>query len=238
MSVFLLNQELSFPSPELADPTGLLAIGGDLRPERLLLAYVNGIFPWYNRDEPILWWSPDPRLVLFPSKLHISKRLMRTFRSNRFQITFDAAFERTIRACGESRLEKGEDTWLNEDMIQAYSKLHHMGFAHSAEAWMDNQLVGGLYGVAIGQVFYGESMWTKVTDASKVAFVTLVQRLMEWDFQLIDCQVTTNHLMSFGAEEIPRRLFLKLLNKYIRLSNKSPSKTWRNDSQRPVGVFA
>lgn len=228
MPVFLLSSELSFPSPEMADTTGLLAIGGDLRPERLILAYVNGIFPWYNADEPILWWSPDPRLVLFPSKLHVSKRLKRTLSSNRFQITFDKAFEQTIRACGESRLAKGEDTWLNEDMIQAYITLHEMGFAHSTETWLNGELVGGLYGVAIGQVFYGESMWTKVTDASKTAFVTLVHKLVEWDFQLIDCQVTTTHLLSFGAEEIPRSLFLKLLHRYVRLKNTAPAASWKD----------
>lgn len=236
MSIFLLNQEISFPPPELADPTGLLAIGGDLRPERLILAYVNGIFPWYNADEPILWWSPNPRLVLFPSKLHISRKLQRTIRSNRFQITFDAAFEQTIMACGESRLAKGEETWLNSDMIQAYMALHERGIAHSAEAWLNHELVGGLYGVAIGQVFYGESMWTRITDASKTAFVRLVQKLMEWDFQLIDCQVTTTHLLSFGAEEIPRRLFLKLLHKYVRLRNTAPMGRWMNETVQPVDM--
>jgi leucyl/phenylalanyl-tRNA--protein transferase len=233
MSVFLLSSELSFPSPTLADDTGLLAIGGDLRPERLVLAYVNGIFPWYNADEPILWWSPDPRLVLFPAKLHISRRLQRTLRSKRFQITFDTAFEQTIRACAGSRLEKGEDTWLNEDMVQAYMALHERGIAHSAEAWLNRELVGGLYGVAIGRVFYGESMWARVTDASKTAFVTLVQQLIQWGFQLIDCQVTTRHLMSFGAEEIPRRLFLQLLRKYVRLQNTAPVRTWNVFSQIP-----
>lgn len=230
MPVFLLNSELSFPSPHLADATGLLAIGGDLRPERLILAYTNGIFPWYNANEPILWWSPNPRLALFPPKIHISQRLRRTLRSNHFQITFDTSFEQTIRACAESRLTKGEDTWLNEDMIQAYIALHKMGFAHSAEAWLNEELVGGLYGVAIGQVFYGESMWTQVKDASKVAFVTLVQKLIEWGFQLIDCQVTTAHLLSFGAEELPRTLFLKLLNKYVRRKNKAPAANWNDDS--------
>ncbi|MEZ0329565.1 MAG: leucyl/phenylalanyl-tRNA--protein transferase [Dissulfuribacterales bacterium] len=238
MSVFLLNQEINFPPPELADATGLLAIGGDLRFERLILAYVNGIFPWYNADEPILWWSPNPRLVLFPAELHVSKRLKRTLRANRFQITFDAAFEQTIRACGESRLAKGEDTWLNEDMIQAYITLHQMGIAHSVEAWFQNELAGGLYGVAIGQVFYGESMWTKVTDASKTAFVTLVQRLMKWDFQLIDCQVTTTHLLSFGAKEIPRSLFLKLLHKYVRLRNTAPIGCWMNETVQPIDMSA
>lgn len=237
MSVFLLSSELSFPSPAMADSTGLLAIGGDLRPERLILAYVNGIFPWYNADEPILWWSPNPRLVLFPSKLHISRRLQRTLRSNRFQITFDTAFEQTIRACGESRLAKGEDTWLNSDMIQAYMALHERGIAHSAEAWLNQELVGGLYGVAIGQVFYGESMWARVTDASKTAFVTLVKKLMEWDFQLIDCQVTTTHLLSFGAEEIPRSLFLRLLHKYVRLQNTAPVRSWSNAHIQNTGAF-
>jgi len=226
MSVFLLSQELSFPSPELADDTGLLAIGGDLRPERLVLAYVNGIFPWYNANEPILWWSPNPRLVLFPHKLHVSKRLGRILRSCAFHITFDVAFEQTIRACAESRLEKGEETWLNEDMVQAYIELHKRGLAHSTEAWLNHEVVGGLYGVTIGQVFFGESMWTKVDNASKVAFVTLVQQLIQWGFQLIDCQVTTRHLISFGAEEIPRSLFLRLLHRYVRLKNTAPMGRW------------
>ncbi len=230
MPIFLLSSELSFPSPNLADATGFLAIGGDLRPERLILAYLNGIFPWYNAEEPILWWSPNPRLVLFPSDLHVSKRLKRTLRSNRFQITFDSAFEQTIKACGESRLARGEDTWLNKDMIQAYITLHEMGLAHSAEAWLNGELVAGLYGVAIGQVFYGESMWTKVTDASKTAFVTLVHKLVEWNFQLIDCQVTTTHLLSFGAKEIPRTLFLQLVHKYVRLKNKAPTVSWNSDT--------
>ncbi|MEJ5365343.1 MAG: leucyl/phenylalanyl-tRNA--protein transferase [Desulfosoma sp.] len=211
MAIFSLNQELAFPPPELAEPDGLLAIGGDLSPRRLLLAYRLGIFPWYAPGTPILWWSPDPRLVLFPDELKISHSLRRVLKKGRFQVTFDAAFREVIEACALVRVGKGEETWLVPEMIEAYHRLHRLGAAHSVESWLDGTLVGGLYGVALGRVFFGESMFSLVSDASKVALVHLVERLKAFDFAFIDCQVTTAHLKRMGAREIPRSEFLKRL---------------------------
>ncbi len=212
MSVFILTHELIFPSPELAEPDGLLAVGGDLRPERLLLAYKNGIFPWYNPGEPILWWSPDPRLVLFPGELHVPRRLKRSMRRNPYMITMDKAFYQVILGCRETRRE----TWITDEMVEAYSNLHTLGYAHSIEAWEGSRLVGGLYGVLIGKVFFGESMFMKAKDASKIAFVKGVELLQGLGVRLIDCQVETKHLMRFGARPIPRSEFLKLLNRWTR----------------------
>lgn len=209
------NPEQDFPlvSQALREPDGLLAIGGCLSPERLLNAYRHGIFPWYNHDEPILWWSPDPRLVLFPDKLIISSSLRKTLRKNIFSITFDQAFNEVITACAAPRKDSA-GTWITEEIKAAYNQLHQAGFAHSVEAWIGDELAGGLYGVTLGQVFLGESMFHTRTDASKVAFATLVQQLRYWDYQLIDCQVHTKHLTSFGAEEIDRNHFIKLLDQY------------------------
>ncbi len=200
----------------LREPDGLLAVGGCLSTERLLNAYRRGIFPWYNPDEPILWWSPDPRLVLFPDKLIVSRSLRKTIHKNSFTVSFDKAFSQVIAACAEPRKDS-EGTWITTDINQAYIDLHHQGFAHSVEVWFNDELVGGLYGVALGQVFFGESMFHTKTDASKVAFVSLVEQLKTWDYQLIDCQVHTNHLESLGAEEIDRRAFVKLLEQYCDL---------------------
>jgi leucyl/phenylalanyl-tRNA--protein transferase len=207
--------EQDFPSltKALREPDGLLAIGGCLSEKRLLNAYRHGIFPWYNPDEPILWWSPDPRLVLFPDKLIVSRSLRKTLRKNIFSVTFDQAFSDVITACAEPRQESS-GTWITEDINQAYNVLHQRGFAHSAEAWLDGELVGGLYGVAIGRVFFGESMFHTKTDASKVVFASLVEQLKAWDYQLIDCQVHTTHLASFGAVNCRRNNFIKLLNQY------------------------
>lgn len=209
------NPEQDFPlvSQALREPDGLLAIGGCLSPKRLLNAYRHGIFPWYNHDEPILWWSPDPRLVLFPDKLIISSSLRKTLRKNIFSVTFDRAFNQVITACAAPRKDSA-GTWITEEIKTAYNQLHQAGFAHSIEAWDGDELVGGLYGVTLGQVFLGESMFHTRTDASKVAFAVLVQQLKYWDYQLIDCQVHTKHLASFGAEEIDRDYFVKLLDQY------------------------
>ena len=197
----------------LHEPDGLLAIGGCLSQKRLLTAYRRGIFPWYNPGEPILWWSPDPRLVLSPDKLLVSRSLRKTLRNKRFSVTFDQAFSEVIAACAKPRKESA-GTWITNDIAQAYNELHQSGFAHSAEAWLDGELVGGLYGVALGRVFFGESMFHTQTDASKVVFATLVEQLKAWDYQLIDCQVHTKHLARFGAVNCDRSYFVKLLNQY------------------------
>lgn len=211
MPVFQLSDKIGFPPPHLAEREGLLAIGGDLSVSRLLMAYRMGIFPWYLEDDPIIWWSPDPRLVLYPKEYRISRRLKRRIRKGDFVVTFDRAFERVISECAEVREENGQGTWIVPEMKTAYCKLHVAGFAHSAETWQDGELVGGLYGVSLGRSFFGESMFTRTSDASKVAFAALVGQLERWGFSLIDCQVKTEHLMRFGAREIPRRHFLKQL---------------------------
>lgn len=212
MPVFRLNSTaLTFPDPSLADARGLLAVGGDLSAERLLLAYRHGIFPWYGEGEPILWWSPDPRCVLFPAEVHISRRLRRTMAQLPFRISCNRVFARVIADCADVRLAAGEATWLVTEMQAAYLQLHHMGYAHSVEAWQGERLVGGLYGLAIGPFFFGESMFSRVRDASKVVLVTLADFLGRAGFELIDCQVTNPHLLSLGAREIPRRDFLARL---------------------------
>lgn len=207
MPVYRLSDELVFPHPSLAEPSGLLAVGGDLSPERILLAYAHGIFPWYSDPDPILWWSPDPRLVLFPGELKVSRSLMRTLKKQVFDVTVDAAFSKVIRACGQTR----DETWITEEMIEAYEGLHRLGCAHSVETFFEGGLVGGLYGVALGKAFFGESMFSVMSDASKVALVCLVEYLSERGYELIDCQVSTDHLKRLGAREIPRKEFLDLL---------------------------
>lgn len=204
-----------FPALDKAlhEPNGLLALGGCLSPQRLLNAYRHGAFPWFNPGEPILWWSPDPRLVLFPEQLLISRSLNKTLRKNPFEIRFDAAFEQVIDACAAPR-SYTSGTWITEEMHHAYLELHTLGVAHSCEAWIDNELVGGLYGIAIGKVFFGESMFHRKTDASKVAFVHLVSQLQNWGYELIDCQVSSDHLLSLGAQQIPRNQFSNLLGQF------------------------
>jgi leucyl/phenylalanyl-tRNA--protein transferase len=224
MPVFRLTEEIIFPPPELAEEDGLVAVGGDLSVERLLLAYSMGIFPWYSDDSPILWWSPDPRLVLRPEDLKVSRSLRQTINKGTYRTTFDAAFENVIRSCAESPRKDGAGTWITEDMVQAYCRLHEKGFAHSVESWEGDKLAGGLYGVALGGVFYGESMFSRRSDASKVAFVKLVQKLAQWKFQIIDCQVTTRHLISLGAKEVPRSEFLKAMRKRLHL--RTPRGKW------------
>ncbi len=200
-------------SRALVEPNGLLAVGGKLSPECLMRAYRHGIFPWYSEDQPILWWSPDPRMVLFPHELRVSRSLRKTLRRGQYRITLDEAFPRVIKACAAQR-QDDEGTWITAEMMAAYCQLHHQGVAHSVEAWCDGELVGGLYGVAIGKVFFGESMFHRRRDASKVAFVTLVAQLSAWGYGLIDCQVATEHLASLGAREISRQRFIQLLGCY------------------------
>ncbi len=212
---------LRFPPVDQASPEGLLAIGGDLRPERLLEAYRHGIFPWYNDDQPILWWSPDPRAVLFPEKLHVSRSLKRSLRQNVFTVTLDTNFRNVMEQCAGPRPQYPEGgTWITGEMLDAYTRLHDLGHAHSVETWQDGHLIGGLYGVAIGGAFFAESMFTKVDDASKVALVRLVQQLQAWNFRLIDCQQSSSHVMRFGAEEIARSDFVKYLTEAIRLPDR------------------
>ena len=224
-----------FPDVELAltEPDGLLAVGGDLSVERLTSAYQKGIFPWYSEGQPILWWSPDPRMVIEPKNIKISKSLAKTLRQNKFSVTYDKSFENVIKACSESRLEKGQiqnETWILDEMIDAYLQLHQAVYAHSVECWQENKLVGGLYGVAIGKVFFGESMFSRVSDASKIAFVSLANKLEQWDFKLIDCQVYTSHLESLGASMLSRKSFIKLLNEYT--VNDSNTMNWQHDNEQ------
>ena len=203
-----------FPSVDeaLAEPNGLLAAGGDLSPERLLDAYARGIFPWFNDEDPVLWWSPDPRMVLFPGELHMSRTLRREIRSARFSVTLDRAFQAVMEGCAEPRPTQ-DGTWITGEMMRAYAQLAGLGYAHSVEAWVDGELAGGLYGVAVGRIFYGESMFSRRSNASKVALAWLARQLDRWRFDLIDCQMSTGHLASLGAREIPRANFLRHLER-------------------------
>jgi leucyl/phenylalanyl-tRNA--protein transferase len=213
--VFLLSDTIEFPPPHFASEDGLLAVGGDLSQERLLLAYRMGIFPWFSDNEPILWWSPDPRLVLYPHEIKISKTLKKIIKKETFRVTMDLAFNEVINQCAQVRLQKNQGTWIIEDIIKAYLRLHESGFAHSVEVWCHGKLAGGLYGVSLGKCFFGESMFNLISNASNIALVKLVEYLEKLSFDLIDCQVTTEHLIRFGAREIPRTLFLKQLEKSL-----------------------
>ena len=214
MSIFILEKELHFPPVHLSEPDGLLAIGGDLSPERLLLAYQNGIFPWYEREH-ILWWCPDPRFVLFPHDLKVSKSMQALIRKNEFEFKIDQAFKEVIHNCKQAKRQGQEGTWITDEVEEAYFKMHKLGYAHSAEAWKDGKLVGGLYGIKLGKVFFGESMYSSETNASKFAFINYVRLLKEEGIELIDCQVYTEHLESLGAKMITREIFLELLKKNI-----------------------
>ena len=215
MPVFELSNELAFPHPSLAEEDGLLAVGGDLSPERLLLAYKNGIFPWYSEDDPMLWWSPNPRCVLFPEKFKLSKSLKTLINKNVFEVRFDTSFNEVIERCATTKRPDQPGTWILPEIIAAYTKLFNLGYAHSVETYQNNQLVGGLYGVAIGKVFFGESMFHDVSNASKIAFYFLMEKLKSLDFKIIDNQITSPHLISLGAEEVSRDFFLEFVKKAI-----------------------
>ena len=221
---------MPFPPLEtaLAQPNGLLAAGGDLAPQRLLEAYRCGIFPWFNVGEPILWWSPDPRMVLLPSELRISRSLNKVLNKGNYEIRVDSAFSQVMQACAAPR--KGQSgTWIHPEMISAYTALHEIGLAHSVETWVDGELMGGLYGVSRGKMFFGESMFSRIPDTSKIAFVHLVRQLQRWDFGMIDCQMKTAHLASFGAREIPRTEFSQRLRELVNYPERVEK--WRFDHE-------
>jgi leucyl/phenylalanyl-tRNA---protein transferase len=226
-----LDPDEPFPPVDCAlrDPNGLLAAGADLSPERLLDAYARGIFPWFGDDDPLLGWSPDPRMVLHVGELKVSRSLRRVIRSGRFVVTMDTAFADVMAGCAEPRADQ-DGTWITAAMTDAYEHLAALGFAHSVEAWVDGALAGGLYGVAIGRMFFGESMFTRVTDASKVAFVQLVQQLERWGVPLIDCQMSTPHLASLGAREVPRADFVRDVARLVR--QPALPAPWRFDADR------
>ena len=206
-----LNNEIIFPPVEMADGDGVLAIGGDLKTERLLLAYRSGIFPWYNETEPIVWWSPNPRFVLFPEKLRVTKSMQSILNNGKLRFTINKAFDKVIQNCKTAYRKEQEGTWISPAVQDAYMQLHQLGHAHSAEAWLNGELVGGLYGIKIGKVFFGESMFSKVSNASKFAFIKYVHQLQRESITLIDCQVYTTHLESLGAKMIDRKKFMELL---------------------------
>ncbi len=212
---WLSDKEMVFPHPNLAEPGGLLAIGGDLSPQRLLLAYRNGIFPWFGDEGYYYWYAPDPRFVLFPKELKVHKSMRNILNRGVFTFSFDSSFEQVMRACAEAPREGQDGSWISDDFIEAYTQLHHMGMAHSVEVWQEGELVGGLYGIALGNVFYGESMFARVSNASKAGFITLVQALEKQGYQLIDCQQETAHLASLGARGISRELFMEYLNQNV-----------------------
>ena len=215
MPVFILDNSAQMPSADLAEVDGLLAIGGDLSSERLLNAYQMGIFPWYNEGEEILWWSPDPRSVLFPDELKISKSMKQVLRKKAFEVRFNTCFEKVIRACKESKRKEQEGTWITEKMLTAYIRLHDLGYAHSVEVYHEDELVGGLYGILLGKVFFGESMFSRMSNASKYGFIEWVGLLKEKEVKLIDCQIESEHLNSLGARNISRKDFLSLLRQNI-----------------------
>jgi leucyl/phenylalanyl-tRNA--protein transferase len=212
MPIYILDDDLTFPHPSLAGKDGLLAIGGDLSAERLLNAYANGIFPWFDDDSPILWWSPDPRMVLLPQNFRRSHSLKQTLKKGHFEVRFDEAFERVIQHCAMTGLRGEEGTWITGEMMDAYIHLHRLGFAHSVETYREGRLVGGLYGISLGRAFFGESMFFLERDASKVALSALVDRMIGWEFHFIDAQQKTEHLRSLGALAIPRSEFLEMLS--------------------------
>lgn len=214
--ITLLQEDTPFPPVEhaLRNPNGLLAVGGSLLPARLLDAYRHGIFPWFNESDPVLWWSPDPRMVLFPSEFRISRSLHKTLARHAYEVRVDTAFEQVMLGCAAPRLGQ-PGTWINEGMVKAYTELHRMGYAHSVETWIEGQLAGGLYGVAIGRMFYGESMFSYQRDSSKIALAYLAANLVHWNFGMIDCQMNTAHLASLGAREIPRTEFIRHLRELI-----------------------
>ncbi len=235
MPVFQLSDTIFFPPPQLAREDGLLAVGGDLSPERLLVAYQMGIFPWYAEGDPILWWAPTPRLILRPEEFHLSRSLGRELRRGTFTFTMDTAFPAVIRACAEVRTTCGEPTWINEEMIAAYCRLHALGYAHSLECWQGDELVGGLYGVAVGGVFFGESMFSRVANSSKASLAVLARQLTLWQFACIDCQMRTDHLLSLGAHEMAGDQFFSMLQQAIlRPDRRGP---WELEAMVVAGVL-
>jgi leucyl/phenylalanyl-tRNA---protein transferase len=215
MTIYRLSEDLIFPHPSLAEEDGLLAVFGDLSPERLLLAYSNGIFPWYSEDEPILWWSPDPRFILYPQNIRISRSMKKLLNKGTYRITFDTCFRDVISNCSNLRKESG--TWITDEMIEAYCRLYELGFAHSVETWYEDKLVGGLYGISIGKCFFGESMFSTMSNSSKAAIITLSEVLREKGFIMIDCQFYTEHLESLGAVSVSREKFLESMKKGISI---------------------
>ena len=225
MPVYRLPDAVRFPPVDHAEKSGLLAVGGDLSPERLLAAYREGIFPWYADGEPILWWSPDPRFVLFPAELHVSRSMKQFLKKGTVRITFDRAFRKVISACRKPR--PGQNgTWITREMLEAYCALHDLGYAHSVEVWQETKLAGGLYGISLGHAFFGESMFSAIPNASKAALITLVENLGRRGFDLIDCQVETAHLAGLGARPIPRSEFGALLRRSLR--HKTLRGNWRD----------
>lgn len=229
MPVYRLNDTPSFPPPSEAEPDGLLAVGGDLSPRRLLAAYSQGIFPWYNEDQPILWFSPDPRVVLYPGSVRRSRGLRRTLAATSVRVTFDSAFEAVMRACAEAPRPGQQGTWITPDMIDAYVRLHELGFAHSVEAWQGEDLVGGVYGVSLGTYFSGESMFHEVSGASLACLSALLDQLAAWNFELFDCQMETPHVMRLGAVRLARDAFLDRLE--VALSRPTRKGPWGPDPQ-------
>ena len=227
MPVFHLTKQIVFPDPALAED-GLVAVGGDLLPERLLTAYSKGIFPWYSSGDPILWWYISPRLVIVPGEFHVPKRIARYARKSNITITRDTAFSQVINACSTIRTENGEETWIHPEMMHAYTELHRQGFAHSIECWQGSELVGGLYGIALDRVFFGESMFSRVSSASQFALIALIDYLQEEDYQLVDCQMTTDHLLRFGAKEISGEEFSQALK--INIKTITPHDNWKKAS--------
>jgi leucyl/phenylalanyl-tRNA--protein transferase len=225
MPVFQLSGTIAFPPPAMAEANGLLAIGGDLSPARILAAYRQGIFPWYAEGDPILWWTPAPRLILLPEEFHLSRRTARVVRQNFFSLSADRAFRQVMANCASIRTATRSETWINAEMIEAYCRLHRQGFAHSIECWRDGTLVGGLYGIVLGRVFFGESMFSAVSGASKVAMHALVRHATATGIRLLDCQMRTEHLVSLGAREISRDHFQRLLDSLA--TPVAPQKKWR-----------
>ena len=233
MPVFRLTNDIIFPRPELAEENGLLAVGGDLSAGRILTAYRLGIFPWYSDGDPILWWFTSPRLIIYPEQFRISKRLARYIKKPLYRITMDEAFTKVIKACALVTRGEGEGTWLTSEMIEAYINLHELGYAHSVECWHEDKLIGGLYGVGLDRVFFGESMFTTMSNGSKIALATLARYLTMRGYQMIDCQMKTDHLLRYGACEISGRSFRKHLEDFIQ--QLTPDGKWKYDQTYPPG---
>ncbi|MGL1931647.1 MAG: leucyl/phenylalanyl-tRNA--protein transferase [Desulfotalea sp.] len=226
MSVFQLEKNsYTFPHPEHAEPDGLLAVGGDLSAERLINAYANGIFPWYSKGDPLLWWFTNPRLIIIPEEFTISKRMMRYWKTTPYTLTYDKSFSQVIDKCATSRECNNEETWIFSEIKEAYINLFRLGFAHSVECWDDEKLVGGLYGVCLDKVFYGESMFSTVSNSSKFSLIHLVHKVQQLGIKIIDCQMTTQHLIQFGAKEMEGADFYNLIQKLI--TNFSPQERWK-----------